>query len=50
MKSLKIIALRLGEPPAGYSQWSLRLLANQVVQSGGKCHRLHLYHYCCYQR
>lgn len=27
----QIIALRLGEPPKGYANWSLRLLAKQVV-------------------
>ena len=27
----KLIALRLGSPPAGFSNWSLRLLAEQVV-------------------
>jgi hypothetical protein len=27
----KVIALRLGSPPAGFSNWSLRLLAEQVV-------------------
>jgi hypothetical protein len=27
----KIIALRLGPPPAGFSNWTLRLLAEQVV-------------------
>ena len=27
----KIIALRLGTPPAGFSNWSLRLLAERVV-------------------
>lgn len=27
----KIIALRLGKPPKGFSNWSLRLLADQVV-------------------
>ena len=27
----KIIALRLGEPPRGFANWSLRLLAEQVV-------------------
>lgn len=27
----KIIALRLGEPPAGFANWSLRLLADKVV-------------------
>jgi len=29
-----IIATRLGEPPTGYGQWSLRLLANHVVELG----------------
>jgi hypothetical protein len=28
----KVIALRLGEPPKGFSNWSLRLLAEQVVE------------------
>jgi hypothetical protein len=28
----EIIALRLGEPPKGYSNWSLRLLARKVVE------------------
>ena len=27
----EIIALRLGEPPAGFANWTLRLLADQVV-------------------
>src|ERR1022692_4524926 len=27
----KVIALRLGSPPPGFSNWSLRLLADQVV-------------------
>jgi hypothetical protein len=27
----KVIALRLGDPPKGYANWSLRLLADQVV-------------------
>ena len=27
----KIIALRLGRPPAGFANWTLRLLANQAV-------------------
>jgi transposase len=27
----KLIALRLGEPPKGYGQWTLRLLANELV-------------------
>ncbi len=30
----EIIALRLGEPPAGFSNWTLRLLADQVVELG----------------
>ncbi len=28
----KVIALRLGPPPKGFASWSLRLLANQVVE------------------
>jgi hypothetical protein len=28
----KVIALRLGKPPAGYGRWTLRLLAAQVVE------------------
>jgi hypothetical protein len=28
----KIIATRLGKPPAGYANWSLRLLARRVVE------------------
>jgi hypothetical protein len=28
----KVIALRLGEPPPGFASWSLRLLAEQVVE------------------
>jgi hypothetical protein len=28
----KVIALRLGEPPPGFANWSLRLLANKVVE------------------
>lgn len=28
----QIIALRLGQPPAGFANWTLRLLADQVVQ------------------
>ncbi len=27
----KVIALRLGEPPKGFANWTLRLLAKQVV-------------------
>lgn len=30
----EIIALRLGDPPSGFSNWSLRLLAEQVVELG----------------
>ena len=30
----KVIALRLGQPPEGFSNWSLRLLAEQVVELG----------------
>lgn len=30
----KVIALRLGTPPKGYSNWSLRLLADHVVELG----------------
>jgi hypothetical protein len=30
----KLIALRLGNPPKGYSNWSLRLLAEHVVELG----------------
>jgi hypothetical protein len=30
----KVIALRLGRPPKGYSNWSLRLLAEYVVELG----------------
>lgn len=28
----QVIALRLGQPPAGFANWTLRLLADQVVQ------------------
>ncbi len=28
----KIIALRLGSPPKGYANWTLRLLARKVVE------------------
>ena len=28
----KLIAMRLGSPPDGYGSWSLRLLANQMVE------------------
>lgn len=28
----KIIAMRLGSPPAGYGKWTLRLLARKVVE------------------
>jgi len=28
----KVIAMRLGSPPKGYANWSLRLLARRVVE------------------
>jgi hypothetical protein len=28
----KLMAMRLGKPPAGYGRWSLRLLADQLVE------------------
>jgi len=31
-QAAKIIALRLGEPPEGYSNWSLRLIAEKAVE------------------
>lgn len=30
----KIIAIRLGPPPSGYANWSLRLLAGWVIELG----------------
>jgi len=30
----RMIALRLGKPPEGFANWSLRLLAEQVVELG----------------
>jgi hypothetical protein len=30
----KVIALRLGSPPKGFANWTLRLLANRVVELG----------------
>jgi hypothetical protein len=30
----EVIALRLGAPPAGYANWTLRLLARRVVELG----------------
>lgn len=30
----KVIAMRLGKPPKGFSNWSLRLLADRVVELG----------------
>ena len=30
----QVIALRLGPPPEGYANWSLRLLARRVVERG----------------
>ncbi|MCA9175172.1 MAG: helix-turn-helix domain-containing protein, partial [Planctomycetales bacterium] len=31
---LDVIALRLGKPPKGFANWSLRLLAGHVVELG----------------
>lgn len=31
-KEAKVIAMRLGAPPAGFANWSLRLLAEKVVE------------------
>ena len=28
----KVIAMRLGKPPAGYGRWTLRLLAERVIE------------------
>ena len=28
----KLIAMRLGSPPAGYGSWTLKLLANQMIE------------------
>lgn len=30
----EVIAMRLGEPPAGFANWTLRLLADNVVELG----------------
>ena len=30
----QLIAMRLGSPPEGYANWTLRLLANKVVELG----------------
>lgn len=30
----EVIALRLGNPPSGFANWSLRLLADQIVELG----------------
>lgn len=30
----EVIALRLGAPPSGYGQWTLRLLSDQIVELG----------------
>lgn len=30
----QVIAMRLGEPPQGYANWTLRLLARKVVELG----------------
>lgn len=31
VQEAKLIAMRLGEPPAGYGKWTLRLLADEMV-------------------
>jgi hypothetical protein len=31
-REAKLIALRLGKPPAGYGRWTLRLLADKLVE------------------
>jgi hypothetical protein len=31
VREAKLIALRLGKPPAGYGRWSLQLLADELV-------------------
>ena len=33
-KEAKLIAMRLGQPPKGFANWSLRLLAERVVELG----------------
>ena len=33
-REAKVIALRLGKPPKGFANWSLRLLAEHVVELG----------------
>ena len=30
----RVIAMRLGSPPAGYANWTLRLLARKIVELG----------------
>ena len=32
VREAKVIALRLGVPPAGFAHWSLRLLAERIVE------------------
>ena len=32
VKEAKLIAMRLGQPPAGYGRWTLRLLAERLVE------------------
>lgn len=34
VQEAKVIALRLGQPPKGFANWSLRLLAERVVELG----------------
>ena len=33
-REAKLIAMRLGKPPKGFANWSLRLLAERVVELG----------------
>jgi len=33
-KEAKLIAICCSQPPAGYARWSLKLLANKVIQDG----------------
>jgi hypothetical protein len=34
VQEARVIALRLGKPPKGFANWSLRLLAEKVVELG----------------
>ena len=33
----KLIAMRLGQPPAGYGHWTWQLLADELVSGSGRC-------------